>query len=193
LIFVGVRQDVGADPAFPVPLPYVYTVRDAMPWIFEQGDNAGYGGGAMRSADRPSPTIGAAPFSGNGRFPPSRIRTRYVHDTSGRFSLGERTDSPSPAILTYPHHFQIHGPTPVTHDPETGDSLAFHSKIFDEDGRKLTLGELRVICGFPADFELTGPYHQRWERLGRAVPPVMMSHIAGVVRDQVLAPSREVV
>jgi DNA (cytosine-5)-methyltransferase 1 len=48
------------------------------------------------------------------------------------------------------------------------------------------LGECRRICGFPDDFRLTGNYSQRWERLGRAVPPVMMSHIAGAVRDALL-------
>ena len=52
--------------------------------------------------------------------------------------------------------------------------------------RKFTIAELRRICGFPDDFVLTGNYQQRWERLGRAVPPVMMSHIAATVRDQIL-------
>jgi DNA (cytosine-5)-methyltransferase 1 len=57
--------------------------------------------------------------------------------------------------------------------------------------RKLTLGELRRIGGFPDDFELTGTYEQRWERIGRAVPPVMMSHLAAAIRDQILQPLRD--
>lgn len=52
--------------------------------------------------------------------------------------------------------------------------------------RKLTIEELKRICAFPDDFVLTGSYAQQWERLGRAVPPVMMSHIAATVRDQIL-------
>jgi DNA (cytosine-5)-methyltransferase 1 len=59
------------------------------------------------------------------------------------------------------------------------------------EARKLTLQELRAIGGFPADFVLTGTYAQRWERIGRAVPPVMMSHIAATVRDRILVPLRE--
>lgn len=54
-----------------------------------------------------------------------------------------------------------------------------------EDGikrRKFTVAELRRICGFPDDFILTGTYQQQWERLGRAVPPVMMMHIARAVQ-----------
>jgi DNA (cytosine-5)-methyltransferase 1 len=37
LIFIGVREDLGMDPAHPAPLPYQYTVRDALPWIHRAG------------------------------------------------------------------------------------------------------------------------------------------------------------
>lgn len=57
--------------------------------------------------------------------------------------------------------------------------------------RKLNLLELRALAGFPPDFVLTGTYAQRWERVGRAVPPVMMNHIATAVRDHILLPLRE--
>ena len=52
--------------------------------------------------------------------------------------------------------------------------------------RKFTIAELRRICAFPDDFILHGSYEQQWERLGRAVPPVMMSHIAKTIRDEIL-------
>lgn len=52
--------------------------------------------------------------------------------------------------------------------------------------RTLTLSELRRIGGFPDDFKLTGDFSQKWERIGRAVPPIMMSHIAATIRDQIL-------
>ena len=53
--------------------------------------------------------------------------------------------------------------------------------------RTLTLGELRRISGFPDDFILTGSFSQQWERIGRAVPPVMMSKIAQTVADEILS------
>jgi DNA (cytosine-5)-methyltransferase 1 len=53
--------------------------------------------------------------------------------------------------------------------------------------RKFTIAELRRICGFPDDFILTGSFQQQWERLGRAVPPVMMSHVAAEIRDKILS------
>ena len=57
--------------------------------------------------------------------------------------------------------------------------------------RKFTIKELKRICAFPDDFQLTGTYTQQWERLGRAVPPLMMFQVAKVVRDHVLMPLKE--
>lgn len=238
LIFVGVRNDLGRQPVFPTPLPYRYTVRDALPHILAQGDNGGFGGEAMRAADVPSPTIGAT--TGNGNFPPSVVTV--VHDTSGDRSLGDVTDRPCPTVTvggqvdnschyrvvhdpfakpgtnfaggditdepcpaitaggvksTTHHHFQPS--TWLDRDPETGKDLTIRGRknmVPDDLGpgrlvRRFTLGELRRICGFPDDFELTGTYEQRWERLGRAVPPVMMAHLAAAVRDGILLPALE--
>jgi site-specific DNA-cytosine methylase len=46
--------------------------------------------------------------------------------------------------------------------------------------------ELKRLCGFPDDFVLTGSYSQQWERLGRAVPPVMMFHVAKTICDEII-------
>ena len=52
--------------------------------------------------------------------------------------------------------------------------------------RKFSIAELKRICSFPDDFVLTGTFAQQWERLGRAVPPLMMRAIATTLRDRVL-------
>ena len=52
--------------------------------------------------------------------------------------------------------------------------------------RKFSIAELKRICAFPDDFQLTGSYAQQWERLGRAVPPVMMAAIAKAIQAEVL-------
>jgi DNA (cytosine-5)-methyltransferase 1 len=57
----------------------------------------------------------------------------------------------------------------------------------DTERRKFSISELKRICSFPDDYILTGTYAQQWERMGRAVPPIMMSHIAATVRDEILA------
>ena len=50
----------------------------------------------------------------------------------------------------------------------------------------MTIDELKRICAFPDDFQLTGDFRQQWERLGRAVPPVMMCALAATIRDEIL-------
>jgi DNA (cytosine-5)-methyltransferase 1 len=166
LIFTGVRSDLGVPPVHPVPLSYRYTVRDVLPWITAQAYPQGYGRfGSMVPPDRPSATFGSMIYTGNGYWPPGFVTGPLPDGTHSR------------------------------KDPETGGSLTvIHRKPVPGQGpdtRKLTLAELRVLSGFPPDFVLTGTYAQRWERIGRAVPPVMMAAIATAVRDQVLVPLRE--
>lgn len=52
--------------------------------------------------------------------------------------------------------------------------------------RKFTVRELVRLCGFPDDFILTGTIEQQSERLGRAVPPPMMKHIAATISKRLL-------
>jgi DNA (cytosine-5)-methyltransferase 1 len=171
LIFCGVRNDlVDARPAFPKPLPYFYSVRDALPHIEFVDMGAGFGEVNTEPADStPYMTVGNGPASGNGLA--TKVYARAVHDTSGERSQGDITDKPSPAITVgvnsvNSNHYQIH------------EGL---------QKRKFTVAELKRICAFPDDFILTGSYAQQWERLGRAVPPVMMYHIAKAIRDEVLS------
>lgn len=47
--------------------------------------------------------------------------------------------------------------------------------------RTFTIEELKAISTFPPDFKLTGTFSQQWERVGRAVPPMMMAKVAETV------------
>jgi DNA (cytosine-5)-methyltransferase 1 len=53
--------------------------------------------------------------------------------------------------------------------------------------RTLSLEELRRVGSFPDDFILTGSFSQKWERIGRAVPPLMMAAIARTIASDILA------
>ena len=155
LIFVGVRADLAAVPAFPRPLPYRYTVAEILPPVI--GVRTKHG---IRTADRPAPCVMA------NNTPGSETELTLIEAAS---------------------------PPSVTTDPETGyDLLAYHRPGTGAERwartRRPTLGELRALAAFPADFELTGSYSQRWERIGRAVPPIMARAIAATVRDEILAP-----
>jgi DNA-cytosine methyltransferase len=56
--------------------------------------------------------------------------------------------------------------------------------------RRLTIDELKAICGFPPDYILTGSFAQQWERLGDAVPPPMMERIAKALEPLLLEAKR---
>jgi len=160
LIFVGVRDDLGVSPAFPSPLPYQYTVRDALPEVGEP---------TMRD-----PETGA-----------DISMTRYAIGREWeRLKPGSKSDKYLSLVRP-----DTRSPFP-TITQRAGDTTAASVTHWSEC-RKLTLAELRRLSGFPDDFALTGTYEQRWERIGRAVPPVMMAAIASVIRDRILIPLRD--
>lgn len=86
-------------------------------------------------------------------------------------------------------YFQLVKAAPAEPSPTItaeGGNPSIASVVHPVQRRKFSIAELRRISSFPDDFILTGSYAQQWERIGRAVPPVMMQHIAEAVRDQVL-------
>lgn len=172
LFIVGVRDDLGLEPAFPDPLPYRYSVRDALPGL-TGGRMAmephGWFGGRTVDLDRePSPTVMAggmpAAYAVDLRLPPSRARAL----DGGRAFNFRRADPDEPA------------PTVTISSP--GNDTAHPT-----ERRKFTIAELRRICGFPDDYVLTGPYDAQWARLGNSVPPPMAAAVARALEPVLLA------
>lgn len=54
--------------------------------------------------------------------------------------------------------------------------------------RCLNIAEVKRLCSFPDDFQLTGGVWEKWARLGNSVPPSLMRAVAEHLRDQILAP-----
>lgn len=182
LIFVGVRSDLanrhGIGPVFPRPLPYFYSVQDALPWIrkirISKND-------FKSAATSPARTVLVNDHSGS----PTEFRQGkgyveadcWLENTAigrewERLHQGQNSQKyfnlvraharrPSPTITASAGHHP--GTAGVTHPTEK---------------RKFTIPELKRICGFPDDYVLTGSRAQQWARLGNAVPPVMMAAIA---------------
>lgn len=181
-IFVGVRNDLGVLPAHPQPLPYRYSVRDALPWIlkiavtstrYKDASTVQASTGRRTSSTFQNEPLGMVEAETDiSRF---AIGAEYdklkVGEASKRFFSLVRVDPDVP----HPTVCQCHGDSNVA------------SPTHPFERRKLSIAELKRICAFPDDFVLTGSYAQQWERLGRAVPPVMMYHIARTIRDEVLA------
>lgn len=64
----------------------------------------------------------------------------------------------------------------------TTSPVLYHPSI----PRTLGINEVKRLSSFPDDFILTGSYNQQYERIGRAVPPVMMYHIAKTIQRGIL-------
>jgi DNA (cytosine-5)-methyltransferase 1 len=252
-IFIGVREDLGKDPVFPKPLPYRYSLREALPWIVR-----GKYGPAWKPADVPSPTVSAGlsynpntshqglelvearviqgpqgNWSGVGKDLTDRpassvlatqpmsmlVETQLKGGTGAAFEQKGQAfdlDQPCPTVLgTKPNQFEVdmtrfaigkewdklkpgeasdkyfnlvrpHPDEPCPTICAAHGHPGVASVTHPTEKRKLTIAELKRICAFPDDFILTGTYSQQWERLGRAVPPVMMFHIARTIRDEIL-------
>lgn len=56
----------------------------------------------------------------------------------------------------------------------------------NKEENKLSIDELKILSSFPTDYKLTGSYSKQWERIGRAVPPLMMKEIAQHIYKTIL-------
>lgn len=180
-IFVGVREDLGLDPVHPKPLPFRYSVRDALPWIVKAEHDTSGQFSVGDITDRPSCTVTTAQHL---------FAYEKDHETDiSRYAIGAEWDKMGKPGTQSDKYFQLVRPAldaPCPTVTATGSVLGAASVVHPTEKRKFTIAELKRICGFPDDFILTGTYAQQWERCGRAVPPVMMSHIAAAVRDGIL-------
>lgn len=203
-IFVGVRDDLGLDPVHPRPLPYRYSMSDALPWITRTPEDKGAGliigdpahkqkpgnsfpRGIMIPFTEPAPTVQASKevMGGSGH---SLSNAEHQTDIS-KHAIGAEWDKLKPGEQSE-KYFSLVKVDPEHPCPTVCASHGAHSRAgitHPTEKRKFTIAELRRICGFPDDFILNGTYAQQWERLGRAVPPVMMSHIAAAIRDGILS------
>lgn len=153
LIFIGVRNDLDREPVHPKPLPYRYTLGEALSGLIPKGK-----------------TISLVGWNGEN------FTRKGQH-----FSA----DLPAPTILANPNQFRLEGDGGERYTGP-GQHISVGPRVRFGKTRDVTMAELRRICAFPDDFKLSGRYNQQWERLGRAVPPLMMRAIAEVIRDDIL-------
>lgn len=200
-IFIGVRNDLDVDPTYPKPLPYRYSVRDALPHI----SNLAYVRGQVayesnwvpynKQFDVDKEPCNTIPASTDACF-----KVGIVHPSGFSKGKTDSIDKPAPVVMakgmTGFGHVQTLlrvqcGARPKTSKVATLPSPAIvagrtTNMQTETHTRKFTIAEVKRICAFPDGFVLTGSYSQQWERLGNSVPPLMMKAIAEVVRDQIL-------
>lgn len=192
LIFIGVRDDLKVAPDHPAPLPYYYTIADALPWlsagaeyVFDTKGNrkskrVGVGEGVV-----PAITVsgGAAHLHHSIIGGPSNeeMRQASLEGTAigkewGKLKEGDQSDKYFNLVRSHRDN-----PVPTICASHGGHGVA--GVVHPEQKRKFYISELKRLCAFPDDFILTGSYKQQWERLGRAVPPLMMKAIAEKAKE----------
>jgi len=62
------------------------------------------------------------------------------------------------------------------------------SMMFIKNGCEVKpeINEIKKLCSFPENYKFTGNYNQQWARLGNAVMPKMMYHIAKNIKENIL-------
>lgn len=60
---------------------------------------------------------------------------------------------------------------------QSGGEKFFKTVMHPDEPRKYYTRELKRICSFPDDFILEGKYQEKYERLGRAVPPLLSKNL----------------
>jgi len=143
-------------------------------------DKRGAFGNDRDITDQPSPTV-LAGFRG----------THWIVEAESDitpYAIGREWDTLAPGEHSS-RYFQLvksplDGPSPTV--TQLGGHNTVASVCHPIERRKFSIGELKRICAFPDDFVLTGTYAQQWERLGRAVPPLMMRAVAETIRDEIL-------
>lgn len=204
IIFIGVRKDLGVLPSFPAPLPYRYSIGDALPSLLGSPsvirEQIGKHEGGVFGPDKVSPIITA---SG------TNLKVQFSRDSGGGHSaVPLSANAPSPTITAAGNrHFWVRSRLVAKSGYASGNVLGVEepSPIITAGGiaggnrgstqieepsnnfaaRQLTIPEVMRLCSFPDDYVLKGTFSQQWERLGNSVPPVMMQHIASHLRDSV--------
>jgi len=178
-IFIGVREDLKREPVHPSPLPYRYSVRDALPWIVALEGANGFNGHKFQASTVQASTVQASrPILVEAETDISRYAIGAEWD---KVKVGEASDK----------YFSLKKPAlekPCLTVQAGHGEASIAGIVHPLEKRKFTIAELRRICAFPDDFILCGTYAQQWERLGRSVPPVMMAAVAATIRDKILRP-----
>ena len=153
VIFVGIRNNLYADPTHPRPTTSrPTTVREALAGV----------------------RVGEAPHIGDGRYGvlwrrirPGKSAANVLNGSGYSSCIKIHPDRPSPTIMKMQGRETSGGYATLCHWSEP---------------RALSTEEAQRLASFPDDFVFTGNYQQRWARIGNSVPPLLMRAIAAHVR-----------
>lgn len=149
LIIIGIRNDLNTKPSFPKKILNIIPTKQAIEDLIENGTDF---------KNSPKKTMLVKKYFRPGttlKMATEIIKKHKLQGVMMYYTRRDRWKKPFQTIL------------------QAGDR-AFHP-IKD---RSLSIDECKRLCSFPDDFQLIHTPKENWERLGRAVPPNLMKHVA---------------
>lgn len=149
LIIIGIRKDLNRIPTHPKKVNKIITTKDAIDDLKDDGTDF---------PNSPKKQMYIEKYFRPGCTLKMASEITKKHKLTGvmmYYTRRDRWERPFQTIL------------------QAGDR-AFHPRR----DRSLSVNECKRLCSFPDDFILQHKPVQNWERLGRAVPPNLMKHVA---------------
>lgn len=158
-IFIGVRNDFNIPITYPKKFDYIVTTKEAFEGIEHTNEEI------LEATHKDGKVKSILVQMKEGES-----GDMYIENKKSYFGLVRiRRDKPSPTVC------QRQG--------NKGACLTHW-----EENRELTIKELVRVMSFPEDYYLGEKYKDKCERLGRAVPPLLMKAIASHVYETILKP-----
>jgi DNA (cytosine-5)-methyltransferase 1 len=159
VFFIGVRKDLNIDPSYPKPLNDVITSGQALKNINNEKWEIDWVNHIQQSVIYP------------------RICKMKMDDCYDKFS-------PNGSGFTLR---RINKNKPCwTISKSVNHSASSDGLLHYEENRKLTISEIKRLSSFPDEYKLSGTFIQQWARIGNAVMPKMMFHIAKHLKENIL-------
>ena len=159
LIFIGVRKDLGVLPCYPVPGKKVITVKEALRNIKNEQWELDWVNHIKNSVIYPRIC----------KMKQGESYQKYSPNGSG-FALSRNYfNKPSVTITKTVHH-----------------STSSDGTLHPIENRKHTITEIKKLSSFPDNFKLIGKFTDQWGRIGNAVMPKFMYHIAKNIKENIL-------
>lgn len=211
LIFIGYRRDLEIQPEFPRPTSEEpHTTRQALESVDpEEPDHGPFVEASSMEPYAVGRTWHALVERGARReahgdrdaIPPLEDRCARPecgkpleeHDVTRRDNkhrVVDATCADGEKAVLVKDYFMFQLPDPEKPCPTltaTGSSAGAASVVHPTECRKMTPAEAKAVCGFPADFVLTGTREQRYERMGRAVTPPMYEAVGKTIAEALRA------
>ena len=149
LIIIGIRNDLNLTPTFPKKIFKKITTKQAIGDLIKDGTD-------FPNSPKKQMYIEKYFRPGTTLKIATEIEKKFnLTGVMKYYTRRDRWEQPFQTIL------------------QSGDR-AFHPIV----DRSLSINECKRLCTFPDDFILQHSPSQNWERIGRAVPPNLMKHVA---------------